>query len=49
MALHRLMNMEIGVPDPGALDGFYQEIGLTGGEGLWGGEEQPDQIRVVEG
>lgn len=48
MALHRLMNMEIGVPDPGALDGFYQEIGLTGGEGLWGGEEQPDQIRVVE-
>ena len=48
MALHRLMNMEIGVPDPGVLDDFYQEIGLTGGEGLWGGEEQPDQIRVVE-
>lgn len=48
MALHRLIDMEIGVPEPAILDEFYREIGLTGGSGSWGGEEQPDQIRVVE-
>ena len=48
MALHRLLDMEIGVPDPARLDDFYREIGLGGGEGRWGGAEQPGQIRVVE-
>ena len=48
MALHRLIDMEIGVPEPAVLDAFYQEIGLSGGNGKWGGAEQPDQIRVVE-
>lgn len=48
MALHRLIDMEIGVPDPALLDDFYREIGLTGGDGSWGGAEHPDQIRVVE-
>ena len=48
MALHRLIDMEIGVPKPAALDDFYQEIGFCGGSGSWGGADQPDQIRVVE-
>lgn len=48
MALHRLIDMEIGVPDPAVLDDFYREIGLTEGQGAWGGEEDPDQIRVVQ-
>lgn len=48
MALHRIMDMEIGVPDPALLDDFYREIGLVGGDGCWGGAEQPEQIRVVE-
>ena len=48
MALHRLIDAEFGVPDPSLLDDFYQEIGLSGGAGSWGGREQPDQIRVVE-
>ena len=33
MALHRLLGMEIGVPQPQILDEFYQEIGLSGGNG----------------
>ena len=32
MALHRMLEMKIGVPDPATLDAFYQEIGLVGGE-----------------
>ena len=48
MALHRLLEMEIGVPDPAGLDAFYREIGFTGGAGSWGGADQPGQIRVVE-
>jgi len=48
MALHRLMDIEIGVPDPALLDAFYQEIGFTGGAGSWGALDQPGQIRVVE-
>ena len=36
VALHRLLDMEIGVPDPALLDHFYREIGLTGGDGRWG-------------
>jgi len=48
MALHRLIDVEIGVPDPSRLDDFYQEIGFTGGDGSWGGADQPGQIRIVE-
>ena len=48
MALHRLIAMEIGVPQPDTLDAFYREIGLSGGEGCWGGAERPDEIRIVE-
>jgi hypothetical protein len=48
MALHRLMDVEIGVPDPSVLDDFYQEIGFTGGDGSWGGEGRSAQIRIVE-
>ena len=49
MALHRLLGMEIAVPDPDGLEAFYQEIGFTGGDRAWGGADQPDQIRIVEG
>ena len=48
MALHRLLGMEIGVPDPATLDDFYQEIGLTGSGGQWGPDDQPGQIQLVE-
>ena len=48
MALHRIIDIEIGVPEPTVLDDFYREIGLSGGDGRWGGAEQPDQIRIVE-
>ncbi|MEM7412001.1 MAG: VOC family protein [Myxococcota bacterium] len=48
MALHRLLGIEIGAPDPAHLDAFYQEIGFTGGDGTWGAEDQPGQIRVVD-
>lgn len=48
MALHRLLGMEVGVPEPGVLDAFYDEIGFVGREGAWGSEELPDQIRISE-
>ena len=46
MALHRLLGMEIGVPDPAMLDAFYQEIGFTGGSRSWGPTDQPGQIKI---
>lgn len=48
MPLHRLLDIEIGVPDPTLLDDFYREIGFTGGNGSWGGADQPGQIQIVE-
>jgi catechol 2,3-dioxygenase-like lactoylglutathione lyase family enzyme len=48
MALHRLLQIEIGVRDPAQLADFYQEIGLSGAGSTWGGAEQPDQVVVVE-
>lgn len=48
MALHRLLGIEIGVPDPAQLDAFFGEIGLVGGGGTWGSEALPGQIRVCE-
>ena len=41
MALHRLLGIEIGVPKPDILDGFYQEIGFTGGDHRWGPDGGP--------
>ena len=41
MALHRMLDIEIGVADPATLDAFYQEIGFVGGDGLWGAADQP--------
>jgi catechol 2,3-dioxygenase-like lactoylglutathione lyase family enzyme len=46
MALHRLLGMTMGVPDPETLDGFYREIGFVGGARRWGPEGDPDQIRI---
>ncbi len=48
MALHRLLGMKIGVPDPSELDTFYDEIGLHGGNGSWGTAEFPGQIEIVQ-
>ena len=48
MALHTLLDIEIGAPDPVALDDFYQEIGFVGSPGSWGGEGMPEQIKVSE-
>ena len=48
MALHRLLGIEIGVPDPASLDAFYQEIGFTGGNRTWGPADQPGQIKISE-
>jgi hypothetical protein len=48
MALHRFMGMEIGVPAPEQLEACYAEIGLLGGEGVWGTADLPDQIRISE-
>ena len=48
MALHRLMEMEVGVPDPAALDDFYQEIGFSGEKGVWGSATYPGQIKISE-
>ena len=42
MALHTLLDIEIGAPDPVALDDFYQEIGFVGSPGSWGGEGMPE-------
>jgi hypothetical protein len=48
MALHRLMEMAVGVPEPWALHAFYEEIGFTGGEAGWGSKTYPGQIRISE-
>ncbi len=48
MALHQMLGIEIGVPDPTSLDAFYQEIGFTGGKGSWGPADQPGQIQIGE-
>ena len=48
MALHRFMGMEIGVPEPEALAGCYEELGLVGEGAAWGSADLPDQIHIVE-
>ncbi len=48
MALHRLLGMTVGVPEPAVLDDFYREIGLEGGDGVWGSRDLPGQIRIEE-
>ena len=48
MALHRLLAMEMGVPDPGTLDKFYADLGFRGGPRRWGGVDAEDQILLCE-
>lgn len=48
MALHRLIAMEMGVPDPAILDAFYQQLGFRGAPGRWGGVDSEDQITLCE-
>ena len=48
MALHRLLGIDIGVPDPQTLDDFYRHIGFVGSDAGWGPAESPDQIAVKE-
>lgn len=48
MALHRLIAMEMGVPDPATLDAFYQGLGFRGAPGRWGGVDSEDQITLCE-
>lgn len=48
MALHQLMSIDLGVPQPDALAAFYREIGFVSSAGGFGSAEQPDQIRITE-
>ena len=48
LALHGLLGIDLGVPDPSILDRFYQEIGFTGGDRRWGPEGAPSQIGIEE-
>ena len=51
MAFHSFLGMQIGVPDPSALAGFYDGIGLrpaSGRSDIWGTADVPDQIEIVE-
>jgi len=48
MALHRLLGIDLGVPDPATLDDFYREIGFVGEKGSWGPESAPGQIVIEE-
>ena len=48
MALHRLQEMSIGVPDTAQLDAFYREIGFIGGNGCWGSADRLGQISLAE-
>ena len=49
MALHRLLGMHIGVPDPASLAGFYGELGLDDdGAGGFGGTDGGTQVSVEE-
>ncbi len=48
MPLHRLLGIDVGVPEPQILHDFYAHIGFVDtGEG-WGQKDAPDQIRVEE-
>ncbi|MEM7139976.1 MAG: VOC family protein [Actinomycetota bacterium] len=50
MALHTFAGMDIGVPEPDTLAGFFDEVGLdvapTGEH--WGTADMPEQIRILE-
>jgi hypothetical protein len=47
MALHRLLSMRVGVPDPGALGAFYDELGLgNDGSGGFAGTDAGTQLVV---
>jgi catechol 2,3-dioxygenase-like lactoylglutathione lyase family enzyme len=48
MALHRLLGIDIGGPDPATLDAVYQEIGFSGGNRSGGTADRPGQIGLRE-
>ncbi len=48
MALHRVLSMEVGVPEPQELEDFYKEIGLVGGRRCWGTADRPEQIKIAQ-
>lgn len=51
MPLHTFLGMEIGVPEPETLAGFFAGIGLEpdgAGNDVWGSADMPDQIRIVD-
>lgn len=48
MPLHRLLGIDLGVPQPQALHDFYAHIGFVETGGGWGQADAPDQLRVEE-
>jgi catechol 2,3-dioxygenase-like lactoylglutathione lyase family enzyme len=47
MGLHRLLSMRIGIPDPHALAGFYDEVGLThDGHGGYTGSDGGARVQL---
>lgn len=49
MALHRLLSMRVGVPDPHGLDSFYREVGFTPhGDGTYTGSEGGAEVKVEQ-
>jgi catechol 2,3-dioxygenase-like lactoylglutathione lyase family enzyme len=50
MALHRLLGFRSAVPDPAAVAGFYDELGLVGDDGRgWTGSEGGGAVHLEEG
>lgn len=48
MALHRLIDIELGSPVPADRETFYSEIGLRRGNRRWDTADAPDQLRIAE-
>lgn len=48
MALHRLLGMTIGVPEPDVLAATYAHIGLVGEGATWGTDTVGEQIAIAE-
>ncbi|MCP4006761.1 MAG: hypothetical protein GY725_21485, partial [bacterium] len=44
MALHRLLDIEMGAPDPARMDAFYEEIGLRGEAAVGEGPTNPSNF-----
>lgn len=51
MTFHTFLGMEIGVPEPEKLAGFYQDYGLISASSsgdVWGTKDMPKQVKIVE-